>query len=87
MIVDDRKRRTEHAPILIVEQVESIKFLGVHITNKLEWFKHTKTVVKRARQSLFPARKLKRFGMGPQILKRFYSCNIESILTGCITPW
>ena len=23
--------------------------------------------------------------MGPEILKRFYSCNIKSILTGCIT--
>ena len=52
MIVDYRKRRTKHAPILIdaalVEQVESFKFLGVHINNKLEWVKHTKTVVKRA---------------------------------------
>jgi hypothetical protein len=67
MIVDYTKRRKEHAPILIdgaiVEQVESFKFLGVHITNKLEWSKHTKTVVNRARQSLFPLRKLKRFGM------------------------
>ena len=49
MIVDYRKRRTEHAPILIdgalVEKVESFKFLGVHITNKLTWSKHTKTVV------------------------------------------
>ena len=39
MIVDYRKRRTEHTPILIdgavLEQVESFKFLGVHITNKL----------------------------------------------------
>ena len=43
--------------------------------------------MKRARQNLFPLRKLKRFGMGPQILKRFYSCTIESILTGCITAW
>jgi hypothetical protein len=38
MIVDDRKRRTEHTPILIdgivVEQVESFKFLGVHITTQ-----------------------------------------------------
>ena len=25
--------------------------------------------------------------MGPEILKRFYSCNIESNLTGCITCW
>jgi predicted acetyltransferase len=68
-----------------VEQVESIKFIGVHITNKLTWSKHTKTVVKRARQNLFPVRRVKRFGMGPQILKRFYSSTIESILTGCIT--
>ena len=91
MIVDYRKRRTEHAPILIdgavVEQVESFKFLGIHITNKLSWSKHTKTIVKRARQYLFPLRRLKRFGIGPQILKKFHSCNIESILTGCITAW
>ncbi|KAK6304897.1 hypothetical protein J4Q44_G00254830 [Coregonus suidteri] len=25
--------------------------------------------------------------MGPQILKKLYSCTIESILTGCITAW
>ena len=47
MIVDYRKKRTEHALILIdgaaVEQVESFKFLGVHITNKLTWSKHTKS--------------------------------------------
>ena len=89
MIVDYRKKRTEHAPILItaaaVEQIESFKYLGVHITNTLTWSKHTKTVVKTARQNLFPLRRLKRYGMGPQILKRFYSCSIES--TGCITAW
>ena len=83
MIVDYRKKRTEHALILIdrakVQQAESFKFLGVHINNKLTWSKH-KTVVKQARQNLFPLRRLKRFGMGPQILKRFYSCTIESIM-------
>jgi hypothetical protein len=60
MIVDYRKRRTEHAPILIdgavLEQVESFKFLGVHIIDKLTWSKHTKTVVKRARQNYSPSR-------------------------------
>ena len=49
IIVDYKKRRTEHTRILIngavVEQVES--FLGVHIPNKLTWSKHTKTVMKR----------------------------------------
>jgi hypothetical protein len=56
MIVDNRKRRTKHTPILIdgtvVGQVESFKFLGVHFTNKLSWSEHTKTVVKRVRQNL-----------------------------------
>jgi hypothetical protein len=88
MIMDYRKRRAEHAPILrngaVVEQFESFKFLGVYITNKLSWSKHIKTVVKRARQSLG---RLKRFDLGPQILKKLYSCTIESILIGCITVW
>ena len=39
------------------------------------------------RQNLFPLRRLKRFGMGPQILKSFASYTIESILTLCITAW
>ena len=73
MIVDYRKRRTEHAPILIegavVEQVESCWL----VSTKRTWSKHTKTVVKRAREKLFPLRRLKRFGMGSQILKWFYS--------------
>ena len=84
--MDYRKRQAEQAPInidwAVEERVESFKFLGVHITNKLSWSKHTKTVVGMG----VPLRRLKRFGMGPQILK-FYSCIIESILTGCITTW
>ena len=58
MIVGYRKRRTKHAPILInravVEQVESFKFLGIHITNKLSWSKHTKTI-----KNLIPSRVLR----------------------------
>ena len=41
---------------LTVERVERLKFLGVHITNKLSWSKHTKTVVKR---NIFPLGRLK----------------------------
>ena len=72
--MDYRKQRAEHAPIhidgAVEEWVESFKFLSVHITKDLSWSKHTNTVVKRARQCLFPP-----------ILKKLYSCTIESILT------
>ena len=73
--MDYRKRWAEQAPInidrAIVEWVESFKFLGVPITSELSWSKHAKTVVKRALQNLFALRRLKIFGMGPQILKGF----------------
>ena len=69
MIVDYRKRRTEHAPILIDRAVvEQVEFLGVHITNKLTWSKHTKTVVKWARQRI-PPQETEKICTGPQILK------------------
>jgi hypothetical protein len=59
MIMDYRKRRAEHAVIdingAVVERVESLKLLGVHITNKQSWSKLTKKVVKRARQHLSPS--------------------------------
>ena len=79
--------RTVYIDVAVVERVESFEFLGVHTTNKLSWSKHTKKVVKRARQHLFPLRRLKRFGTGPQILKKLYSCTIESIETDCLTAW
>jgi hypothetical protein len=40
--------------------------------------------VKRAQQNFFPLRRLKRFGMGPQIFEKFNSCTIDSILTSVI---
>ena len=55
--MDYRKRQAEQAiDGSVVEQVESFKFLGAYITNQLSWYKHTKTVVKRAQKHLFPLR-------------------------------
>jgi hypothetical protein len=52
LIVDYKKQRAEHTPIhidrAVVEQVESFKFLDVHVTKEFVWSKHTNTVMKRA---------------------------------------
>jgi hypothetical protein len=37
----------------------SFKFLGIHITDKLNWSTHTDSVVKKAQQRLFNLRRLK----------------------------
>jgi hypothetical protein len=55
LIVDFRKQQREHAPIHIdgtaVEQVESFKFLGMHITDDLKWSTHTHNVVNKAQHA------------------------------------
>jgi hypothetical protein len=91
MIMDFRKKQREHPHIhideTVVEKVESLKFLCVHITDKLKWFTHTDSVVKKAQQHLFNLSRLKKCGLSPKTLTNLYRCTIESILSGCITAW
>ncbi len=91
LVVDYRRQSREHTPITIdktpVERVNSFKFLGVHITEDLTWSAHTDAVLKKAHQRLFFLRRLRKFGTSPRILRSFYTCTVESILTGCITAW
>ncbi len=90
LVVDFRRQSREHTPITIdkthVERVNSFKFLGVHITEDLTWSAHTDAVLKK-HQCLFFLRRLRKFGMSPNILRSFYTYTVESILTGCITAW
>ncbi len=89
--MDFRRQSREHTPITIdktpVERVNSFKFLCIHITEDLTWSAHTDAVLKKPHQRLFFLRRLRKFGMSPSILRSFYTCTVESILTGCITAW
>ncbi len=91
VVVDYRRQSREHTPITIdktpVERVSSFKFLVVHITEDLTWSAHTDAVLKKAHQHLFFLRWLRKIGTSPRILRSFYTCTVESILTGCITAW
>ena len=73
MIVDFRRKQRAQPPIHIyliaVEKVESLKFLSIHITDKLKWSTHTDSVVKKVQQCLFNLRRLKKFGLAPKTLK------------------
>ena len=70
-----------------MEKVESFKFLGVHITDKLKGSTYTDSVVKKAQQRLFNLRRLKKFCSSPKTLTNVYRCTIENILSSCITAW
>ena len=68
MIVDFRKQQREHPHIhidwTVVEKVESFKFPGIHIMDKLKCSTHT-----GAQQPLFNLKRLKKFGLSPKTLK------------------
>ncbi len=91
LVVNFRRQSREHTPISInktpVERVNSFKFLCVDITEDLTWSAHTDAVLKKAHQCLFFLKRLRKFGTSRSILRSFYTCTVESILTGCITAW
>jgi hypothetical protein len=62
-----------------------MEFLCLHITDNLKWSIQTDSVVKKVQQCLFNLRRLKKCGLSPKTLTNFYTCTIESILSGCIT--
>jgi len=44
-----------------VERVSSIRYLGVHIAEDLNWTTHIDILVRKAKQRLYHLRKLRKF--------------------------
>eukprot|EP00061_Rhincodon_typus_P014867 g42214.t1 len=91
LIINLKKKGRGHISIhtngVEVERVESIKFLGVTITNNLSWSSRIDETVKKAQRCLFFLRRFRKFGMSLRTLTNFYRCTIESILSGCTVAW
>ncbi|KAK1803187.1 hypothetical protein P4O66_021707 [Electrophorus voltai] len=92
LIVDCSKKQERHYQLVrisgtTVERVDSFRYLGVHILQDLSWSRHTNSLAKKARQCLYHLRRLRDFRLPSKVLRNFYTCTIESILTGNITVW
>ncbi|KAK1786195.1 hypothetical protein P4O66_017906, partial [Electrophorus voltai] len=92
LIVDCSKKQERHyQPVRIsgttVMRVNSFRYLGVHISQDLSWAHHTNSLAKKACQRLYHLRRLRDFRLPSKVLRKFYTCTIESILMGNITVW
>ncbi|KAK1801549.1 hypothetical protein P4O66_004607 [Electrophorus voltai] len=92
LIVDCSKKQEWHYQTVrisgtTVERVDRFRYPGVHISQDLSWFRHTNSLAKKARQCLYHLRRLRDFRLPSKVLRNFYTCTIESILTGNITVW
>eukprot|EP00061_Rhincodon_typus_P012439 g38177.t1 len=70
-----------------VERVDSIKFLGVTITDNLSWTSHVDVMVEMAQKHLFFFRRLRKFDISIRTFTNIYGYTTESILSGCTTVW
>ena len=70
-----------------VEKVSCFKFLGIMISEDLKWEINTTAMVKKAQQRLYFLQILKKSNLSAELLKIFYQCSIESVITYCMTAW
>ncbi|KAK1792984.1 hypothetical protein P4O66_001702 [Electrophorus voltai] len=86
-----KKQERHYQPVringTIVERVDSFRYLGIHILQDLSWSRHTNSLAKKAQQRLYHLRCLRDFKLASKVLQNFYTCTIESIITGNITVW
>ena len=68
-----------------VEIVESIKYLGLTLDNKLNFDKHTTDIHKRCQQRLSAIRKLKALSVAPQLLLLLYKSIVQPVILYCST--
>ena len=64
-----------------VNQIESYKYLGVTIDNKLKWDEHALNTFKKANKRVYFLRKLKQFQIDSTLIHLFYQSTIQSILS------
>ncbi|KAI2644006.1 RNA-directed DNA polymerase from mobile element jockey [Labeo rohita] len=90
-IIFDPKSIGDHLPLVIsgqnIGQVDSYKYLGIHIDNKLTWSAQVENVCIRVQQRLYFLRRLRVFGVNQKVLLLFYHTVIESILRYGISAW
>ena len=70
-----------------VERVETFKYLGIMLDNKLTWKQNTDSIVKTTKPSLYRLRKLRTFNVHNTLLQSFYTSIISSTLTFGLVCW
>lgn len=90
-LIFDPKHLLNHDPVVIgdsvIEQVESVKYLGVHIDNLLKWNVHVVDMCKKLSQRLHFLRRLRLFGVSPKIMTCFYNAVLQSLIRYGMVAW
>ncbi|KAI4879016.1 hypothetical protein NFI96_030874 [Prochilodus magdalenae] len=86
-------RRCRHPPPLVnirgmdIEEVDSYKYLGVHLNNKLNWSVNTTALHKKGQSRLYLLRRLRSFGVQGALLRTFFHTVVASAIFYGVVCW
>ena len=87
MVVDFRRNGSSDGNTVINDEavsiVESFRYLGVVLDNKLTFSQHTSEIQKKCQRRLYVLRRLRSFSLDSKLLLLLYRSIIESLLTYC----
>lgn len=90
-MVFDSKSFGDHSPVVIhdhtIVQVDSYRYLGIHMHNKLVWKVHVDVICSRVQQRLHFLRRLRTFCVTREVQLLFYHAVVESLLRYGISAW
>lgn len=92
LVVDFRRRsHTPPTPVNIqgmdIERLDSYKYLGVHLNNKLDWTHNTMALYKRGQSRLYLLRRLRSFGVQGALLRTFFDTVVASAIFSGVVCW
>ena len=70
-----------------VAMVQSYRYLGVHLDNKLEWSTNTQVVYKKGLSWLDLLRRLKSFNVSTQMPLMVYQSGLVSAIFSAVVCW
>ncbi|KAK0148991.1 RNA-directed DNA polymerase from mobile element jockey [Merluccius polli] len=91
MVVDFRRSKPALLPVTIegvnVEVVDTYKYLGVHLDDKLDWSVNTAAVYKKGQSRLYFLRRLRSFNVCSKLLWMVYQSVVASVLFYAVACW
>ncbi|XP_055367950.1 uncharacterized protein LOC129604646 [Betta splendens] len=92
MVVDFRRQQPALIPPMHIqgrdiERVDSYKYLGVHLNNKLDWTHNTDALYRKGQSRLYLLRRLRSFGVKGPLLKTFYDSVVASAILYGVVCW
>ncbi|TWW54295.1 hypothetical protein D4764_0109520 [Takifugu flavidus] len=88
LVIDFGRDRPRPRPVQIgTEEVQTYKYLGLWLDNRLDWTSNTRQLYKKTQSRMYFLRRLRSFNICRKLLWMFYQSVVASILSYAVVCW